>query len=146
MYIFKSPEIGGEVMCHQDATYLFTEPSSVVGLWFALEEATCENGCLWALPGGHQRGLTSRFRRTEEGGLTTDIYQRAEWSADKLVPIEAAKGTLVLLDGYCPHYSAPNLSAKSRHAYTLHIIDGACTYPENNWLIRPPGLPLRGFV
>src|SRR5687768_12599064 len=26
MYIFKQPNIGGEVTCHQDATFLYTEP------------------------------------------------------------------------------------------------------------------------
>ena len=52
MYIFKQPSIGGEVGCHQDATFLWTDPISVVGFWFALEDATLENGCLWAAPGG----------------------------------------------------------------------------------------------
>src|SRR6185369_10136370 len=64
MYIFKQPNIGGEVTCHQDGTFLFTEPLRVLGLWFALEDATTENGCLWAIPGGHKAGLKSRFVRT----------------------------------------------------------------------------------
>jgi phytanoyl-CoA hydroxylase len=41
--------------------------------------------------------------------------------------------------------SGPNLSDKSRHAYTLHVIDKACHYPANNWLQRSPDMPLRGF-
>src|SRR5689334_4025867 len=68
LYIFKQPLIGGEVTCHQDATFLYTEPLSVTGLWFALEDATLENGCLWALAGGHGVGLKSRFVRAEGGG------------------------------------------------------------------------------
>jgi phytanoyl-CoA hydroxylase len=31
MYIFKQPRIGGEVRWHQDASYLISEPSSVIG-------------------------------------------------------------------------------------------------------------------
>src|SRR3546814_9704293 len=54
MYIFKQPHIGGEVGWHQDSTFLYTDPLSVVGLWFALEDATLENGCLWALTGAQQ--------------------------------------------------------------------------------------------
>ena len=54
MYIFKQPGIGGEVGCHQDATFLYTDPITVVGFWFAIEDATLENGCLWAAPGGHR--------------------------------------------------------------------------------------------
>ena len=67
MYIFKQPRIGGEVICHQDATFLYTEPLSVTGFWFALEDATKENGCLWAEPGGHQGPLRSRFVRKNGG-------------------------------------------------------------------------------
>src|SRR4051812_557827 len=63
MYIFKQPRIGGEVTCHQDATFLYTEPLTVTGLWFALEDANVENGCLWALAGGHKTGPKSRFMR-----------------------------------------------------------------------------------
>jgi phytanoyl-CoA hydroxylase len=72
MYIFKQPRIGGEVTCHQDATFLYTEPLSVMGLWFALEDATRENGCLWALAGGHRAAahasrLTTRARGRRKG-------------------------------------------------------------------------------
>jgi phytanoyl-CoA hydroxylase len=47
MYIFKQPLIGGEVGCHQDSTFLYTDPLTVTGFWFAIEDATLENGCLW---------------------------------------------------------------------------------------------------
>ena len=40
MYIFKQPNIGGEVVCHQDSTFLYTEPESAVGFWVALEDAS----------------------------------------------------------------------------------------------------------
>jgi phytanoyl-CoA hydroxylase len=35
MYIFKQPNIGGEVTCHQDSTFIYTEPIEIAGLWFA---------------------------------------------------------------------------------------------------------------
>jgi phytanoyl-CoA hydroxylase len=144
MYIFKQPKIGGEVVCHQDATFLRTEPHSVVGLWFALQDATVENGCLWALPGHHKGPLKSRFLRGDEG-LTTEVLDDSPWPEAERVPIEARQGTLVVLHGFLPHLSGPNRSAKSRHAYTLHVIDGACRYPPDNWLQRAPDLPLEGF-
>ena len=40
MAIFKQPGIGGEVGCHQDACFLYTEPMTVTGFWIALEDAT----------------------------------------------------------------------------------------------------------
>ena len=51
MYIFKQPHIGGEVGAHQDGTFLITQPQSCIGLWWALENTTIHNGCLWAIPG-----------------------------------------------------------------------------------------------
>ena len=145
MYIFKQPLIGGEVTCHQDATFLYTEPLSVTGLWFALEDATLENGCLWALAGGHKSGLKSRFVRASGGGTRFERYDERPWPDDGLVPLEVKKGALVVLHGLLPHLSRTNRSPRSRHAYTLHLMDARARYPEDNWLRRAPSMPLRGF-
>ena len=61
-------------------------------------------------------------------------------------PLEVKKGSLVILHGRLPHYSCENKSNKSRHAYTLHVIDGSCEYPKFNWLKRPSSMPLKGFI
>ena len=146
MYIFKQPFIGGEVNSHQDSTFLYTEPPTCMGFWFALEDATLENGCLWALPGGHRLGLKKRFVRAEGGGTAFRVLDSTPVPEDGMVPLEVEKGTLVVLHGLLPHRSGPNTSPKSRHAYSLHLIDGAATYPEDNWLHRSPAMPPRGFV
>jgi len=143
MYIFKQPNIGGEVTCHQDSTFLYTEPIDIVGLWFALEDAMTENGCLWAIPGGHQHGLKSRWVRAPEGGMKFEIFDETPWPEDQLVPLEVSKGSLILLHGLLPHRSFENRSTRSRHAYTLHLIKATAKYPEDNWLQR--SVPLRGF-
>jgi len=145
MYIFKQPNIGGEVTCHQDATFLYTEPLHLVGLWFALEDATIENGCLWVIRGGHKLGLRSRFVRAEDGGTRFDEFDAASWPEEKLEPLEAKQGTLIVLHPLLPHLSRENRSPRSRQAYTLHIIDAAAHYPKENWLQRSPEMPLRGF-
>jgi phytanoyl-CoA hydroxylase len=145
MYIFKQPGIGGEVTCHQDATFIYTEPRPVTGLWFALEDATIENGCLWAIPGGHRAGLQKRFVRAPEGGTRFQTIGDAEWDEARLVPLEVGKGTLIVLHGLLPHMSRANRSPRSRHAYSVHVIDADCRYPEENWLRRAPDMPPRGF-
>jgi phytanoyl-CoA hydroxylase len=142
MYIFKQPRIGGEVVWHVDSTYLYTEPLSCTGFWFALEDATMENGAMWCLRGAHRMPLKSRFLR-RGGKLVTEILDETPWPDGPRVGLEAAKGTLIVLHGQLPHYSGPNTSDRSRHAYTLHVIDGECRYPADNWLIRGPELPLR---
>lgn len=145
MYIFKQPNIGGEVSCHQDSTFLYTEPQQIAGLWFALEDASVENGCLWAIPGGHELGLKSRWLRGGEGAMRFDVYDSTPWPEEKLVPLEVSKGSVIILNGLLPHKSLANRSSKSRHAYTLHVISAGCSYPATNWLQRSPQMPLRGF-
>jgi len=146
MYIFKPPRIGGEVVCHQDSTYIYTEPESCVGFWFALEDATLDNGCMHFIPGGHKLPLKKRNYRTGEFKLTTEVLDDEPWPEHLKIPAEAKAGTLVVFNGRAPHLSGPNNSDRSRHAYTLHVIDQACHYPADNWLQRGDDLPLRGFV
>ena len=143
MYIFKQPRIGGEVTWHTDHTFLWTEPQSVLGFWVALEEATEENGCLWCLPGQHHVPVKSRFRRKGSGAVT-EVFDDEPYEASEARPLPAEVGTLVVLHGTLPHWSAPNTSDRSRHAYTLHVIDGEADYPADNWL-QSPDRPLRGF-
>ncbi len=152
MHIFKQPRIGGEVSCHQDATFLSTDPQSVVGLWVALEDATLDNGCLWAEPGGHRGPLRRRFARagaTDADGtafLDQDATPLPEPGPDgPLVPLEVAAGTLVALHGRLPHWSGPNRSGRSRQAYSVHVVAGTAEWPADGWLQRPADLPFRGF-
>ncbi len=151
MYIFKQPLIGGEVGCHQDATFLYTDPMTVTGFWFAIEDATLENGCLWAAPGGHHGPLRQLFKRNRAGDgtefeqLDVTPLPAPPPTGDDLVPLEVPAGTLVVLHGLLPHWSAVNTSPTSRHAYSLHCISGRAEYPEWNWLQRPADMPLRAL-
>jgi len=54
MYIFKQPHTGGEVVPHQDSTFIHSEPLTCHGIWFAIDDATTENGCMYMLPGSHK--------------------------------------------------------------------------------------------
>ena len=149
MYIFKQPSIGGEVTCHQDATFLYTDPMSVTGFWFAIEDATLENGCLWAAPGGHKTGLRQVFKRagamSDDDGTIFEVLDPTPLPTppSELVPLEVPAGTLVVLHGLLPHWSGPNRSDQSRHAYSVHCISAAADYPAWNWLQRPSDMPLR---
>ena len=145
MVIFKPPRIGGEVYCHQDSTFVYTEPQSCVGFWFALEDATLENGCMQFIPGEHKRPLRERQYRGPDGKLTFETLDDTPFPEDKRLPAPASQGTLVIFDGKAPHLSGPNKSNRSRLAYTLHVIDKAAHYPAENWLQRRADMPLRGF-
>ena len=142
MYIFKQPKIGGEVVCHQDSTFLITEPESTVGFWFALEDANRDNGCLQVASGAHKGPLRKLFKRENNKMKMEELSNEPFPETDTFV--EVKKGTLVLLHGRLPHYSCENKSPNSRHAYTIHAIDGKSKYLDYNWLQRP-SLKLNGF-
>ena len=54
---------------HQDSVFLYTDPPSAVGFWFALEDCTATNGCLSFVPGSHKtHPIGKRFVRVDGGG------------------------------------------------------------------------------
>ncbi|XP_029693463.1 phytanoyl-CoA dioxygenase domain-containing protein 1 isoform X2 [Takifugu rubripes] len=94
MYIFKQPGIGGEVMPHQDASFLNTEPlGRVMGMWIALEDATVDNSCLWFIPGSHKSGISRRMVRSPPGTfpLTDFIGREPEYDDGKFVAAPVKK-------------------------------------------------------
>jgi len=146
MYIFKQPRIGGEVGWHQDASFFYTSPQSVTTFWFAIDDATLENGCLWVEPGGHKGPLRQQFIRDGRTTKLIDLDDTSWPDTSAATPVEVSAGTLVCFNGLLPHYSAPNLSDKPRHAYTLHVTDGAADYAPENWIQRSKDFPVRGFI
>ncbi|GBF96611.1 hypothetical protein Rsub_09357 [Raphidocelis subcapitata] len=142
MYIFKQPRIGGEVVPHQDSTFLWTDPPSCVGAWLALEDADRSNGCLWGLRGVHTKGVARRFVRGPEGQLVFTA-PAPDYDLSQFDPIEVAAGTLVLLHGANVHYSGENTSPVSRHSYTLHFVESGLPWSPENWAQRPPDFPWR---
>lgn len=158
MLICKQPEIGGRVPPHQDSTFLYTDPPSAVGFWYALEDCTVENGCLSFAAGSHKRApIRNRFVRldptTDEDGNEVPRgtgfadNEGAQWprglEEDKEVKKEVYElgevkaGTLVLIHGNLLHKSEKNTSMKGRMIYTFHCIEGGNEYDGRNWL-QPP--------
>jgi phytanoyl-CoA hydroxylase len=97
------------------------------------------------IPGAHKMPLKQRNYRRDDGKFVIETIDDTPWPEERKLPAEAKAGTMVIFDGRMPHLSGPNLSDRSRHAYTLHVIDQNCHYPANNWLQRGADLPLRGF-
>jgi phytanoyl-CoA hydroxylase len=144
MVLFKQAGTGGEVVAHQDATYLMTDPPSVLGFWLALEDATVGNGCLRVQRGGHRSPLACRYSRTGNH-VACDPPDPPSYDGATFTPLEAEAGTLILIHGLLPHSSFANTSDRSRGAFTLHVVDGSCQWCDDNWLRRGPDMPPGGF-
>jgi phytanoyl-CoA hydroxylase len=144
--IFKQPHIGGEVGWHQDASFFATTPQTVTTFWFALEDATLDNGCLWLQPGGHRGPLREQYI-CEDQHLRMQALDPTPWpTMDQAVPLPVAAGSLVLFDGLLPHCSLANRSGRSRLAYTLHVTDARAVYSPLNWLQRGGDFPVGGLI
>ncbi|KAF8712189.1 Phytanoyl-CoA dioxygenase, partial [Rhizoctonia solani] len=161
MVICKQPEIGGKVPEHNDSTFLYTDPPSALGFWFALEPCTEFNGALSFLAGSHRSTpINKRFVRLPEGGtgftnIETPITpldlqnQPSERSTNTstaegdYVLETCDAGTLVLIHGSVLHKSERNTSQNTRFAYTFHMIESApkARYDERNWLQPTETMP-----
>ena len=157
MYIFKSPKVGGEVIPHQDHSYLITRPLTCKAFWIAFDDVNVKNGCLWGIPGSHKTTpVTSYWKAKREKiydkdgkflRLESTVFYEPEglpkYEIKNDVPLEAKKGSIVLFDGGFTHYSNHNYSTKSRHAVTLHMVEADAEWDKENWLQRTPDLPFR---
>eukprot|EP01012_Entosiphon_sulcatum_P023825 TRINITY_DN28941_c0_g1_i1.p1 TRINITY_DN28941_c0_g1~~TRINITY_DN28941_c0_g1_i1.p1 ORF type:complete len:495 (+),score=110.01 TRINITY_DN28941_c0_g1_i1:1036-2520(+) len=157
MYIFKQPAIGGEVVLHQDSSFLYTEPPSCLGLLLALHEATTENGCLWAIPGSHKQGVLRQYKRVGDAGapemkfFDSNTYEVVTGPAPdtpelqkELVAVEVKPGDLVVLHGAVLHSSRENTSEKPRHIFQIHAVDGKSKWVPENWMQSPSAFPPLG--
>lgn len=138
MYIFKQPYIGGKVRWHQDGSYLITSPSTVTGIWVAIEDAHRANGCLWVQPGGHRSPLRELFEVDEQtlSGTLTQIDQTPWPDLKQAFPVEVGAGSVVIFHDHMPHFSSENQSSNSRHAFTMHIAEKSSHWSHKNWLQR----------
>ncbi|XP_026500706.2 phytanoyl-CoA dioxygenase domain-containing protein 1 [Vanessa tameamea] len=147
MYIYKNPGLGGEVVAHQDATYLYSEPVPPIGFWIALEDATIQNGCLWMARGSHKSGVHRRLiRNPDKESKQALIYDKGApvYPQSGFTPVPVSKGTCILIHGHVVHKSAQNKSDKSRHAYTFHVVERQDNaYSPDNWLQEGENAPFQ---
>eukprot|EP00071_Canis_lupus_P045905 XP_022279462.1 phytanoyl-CoA dioxygenase domain-containing protein 1 isoform X4 [Canis lupus familiaris] len=129
----------------KDSTFLYTEPlGRVLGIWIALEDATLENGCLWFIPGSHTGGVSRRMVRAFAGLKLNTRFLGSEpvWDDSLFVPTPVQRGALILIHGEVVHKSEQNLSDRSRHAYTFHLMESLGTmWSPENWLQPTAELP-----
>ncbi|XP_039085584.1 phytanoyl-CoA dioxygenase domain-containing protein 1 isoform X2 [Hyaena hyaena] len=135
----------GHVNPHQDATFLYTEPlGRLLGIWMALEDATLDNGCLWFIPGSHTGGVSRRLIRDPGSSEPVTSFLGSEPARDNslFVPTPVRRGALILIHGEVVHKSEKNLSDRSRHAYTFHLMETWDTvWSPENWLQPTAELP-----
>ena len=113
---------------------------TVTGFWFAIEDATLENGCLWAAPGGHLGPLRQVFKRNatneRHGVRTTRRHAAARPPPGDLVPLEVPAGTMVVLTDGSPTGAPSTVADEPPRVFAaLHL--GAADYPSGTGCSAP---------
>ena len=124
---------------HQDEFFIPTRDRSLTAIWIALDDATVENGCLWAIPGSHRPGIIYPDREHDDARFdcTVESYD-FPYRDEDAVPLEIARGSAVLFNGYLLHRSLPNTSRRGlRRALALHYMSAASLLP---WRRPPDGV------
>ncbi len=116
---------------HQDEFFIPTRDRSLTGVWLALDDATVENGCLWALPGSHRPGVLypDREQRDDRFDCSIEAYAFPYRDSDA-VPLEIPAGAAVVFNGYLLHRSLPNTGRHGlRRALVNHYMSASSLLP-----------------
>ncbi|MEM9037106.1 MAG: phytanoyl-CoA dioxygenase family protein [Actinomycetota bacterium] len=132
MMFFKPPGLQGQAW-HQDERFIPTRDRSLVGAWYALDDADLDNGCLWVLPGSHRPGKIHPTRdhgRPDEFDPADEAYGFDDAGA---VPVEVRAGAVVFFNGYLLHRSFRNRSDRGRRALVNHYMNAWSPLP---WMME----------
>ncbi len=116
---------------HQDEYFIPTRDRSLTAAWIALDDATTENGCLWALPGSHRPGVIYPERDINDRRFdcSTEAFH-FPYDDNEALPIELPAGGAVVFNGYLLHRSLPNMTKHGlRRAMANHYMSAQSLLP-----------------
>ena len=115
MLINKAPHTNKETPWHQDAAYWIDMPDKrALSIWFSIDKATLDNGCMWYTPKSHLSPVREHSQPTKGGAL------RCEGSEKESVSIPLNPGSCVIHHGNTLHYSRGNSTNNNRRAFILN--------------------------
>lgn len=124
---------------HQDEYFIPTRDRSLTAVWIALDDATVENGCLWALPGSHRAGVVYPDREHADPRFDCSIEAfEFPYRDEDALPLEVTAGSAVMFNGYLLHRSLPNgRPGSTRRALVNHYMSAESLLP---WRLPPEGV------
>ncbi len=116
MLINKAPNTNKITPWHQDAAYWIDMPDKrALSIWFAIDDATIDNGCMWYTPKSHLFPVRKHFQPNSGGALQC----KGDESESVSVPLK--KGSCVIHHGQTLHYSRGNKTNNHRRAFILNF-------------------------
>jgi phytanoyl-CoA hydroxylase len=133
MLFVKPPGFQGQAW-HQDEIYIPTRDRSLCGAWIAMDDATKQNGCLWVIPGSHQKGYLFPQRAHDNADEFDGAQESYGFDESGAVPVEVTAGSVVFFNGYLLHRSMRNRSKGDyRRALVSHYMNAYSLLP---WELR----------
>ena len=115
MLINKAPNTNKETPWHQDAAYWIDMPDErALSIWFAIDKATLNNGCMWYTPRSHLLPLRKHSQPVKGGAL------QCIGSENESVSVPLEPGSCVIHHGKTIHYSRGNSTKNNRRAFILN--------------------------
>ncbi|MBU7571236.1 MAG: phytanoyl-CoA dioxygenase family protein [Flavobacterium sp.] len=118
---------------HLDTPYWSFDNREALSIWIALDDATLENGCLFFIPGSHQK---TTFK---DPGITKNMnaifLQYPEFSRARSVAAPMKAGSCSFHNGLCIHGAHANMTPGFRRAMTCAFMpDGSVFNGKQNVL------------
>ena len=121
--LLKPPRVGSAKCVHQDSPYWPIERMDLCSCWFALDDATLDNGCMHVLPGWQKKGPLEHVGEGDEFEIAPHLYEKSD-----LVPMPIPAGAGLFFHSLLPHWTAPNTSDRWRRAIALSYMSSRCRY------------------
>jgi len=138
----KPAEKGKNFPWHQDAGY-GKGPDEYITCWAALDHVDKENGCLWVIPGSHQKEILPheycKINDTDYAGL---FLKDRNISFDTATPVILEPGDIVCMHSKLIHSSKENFSQRKRRGLIAAYADSNLL---KNYLNEIDEKPVRFF-
>ena len=111
---------------HLDVPYWSFSVRDAISIWVALDDATHNNGCLYFLPGTHQKTDYRDIGITKNMKAIFTLYPELASVEAVAVPMKA--GSASFHNGLCIHGAGPNMTPRSRRAMTCAYMPEGATF------------------
>ena len=109
---------------HLDTPFWSFSDRNALSIWVALDDATVENGCLYFIPGSHQKTTFENPGITKNMNAVFNFYP--EFAKTKPYCATMKAGTASFHNGLCIHGAGANMTPGFRRAMTCaYMPDGA---------------------
>ena len=135
---------GGLVAWHQDYSYWTrTQPVAHITCWIALDDSTCENGCVRYIPGSHRWDLLPITGLAGDMRAIRDVLTDEQAAAfEHPFDVELRRGEATFHHSLMVHGSEANRSHRPRRATVINAFrDGVRSASDEPLLTGVPAVP-----